>query len=113
MDGALRQEIHELHAKICAGLADPNRILILYALSDSPRHVNELAELIEAPQPTVSRHLAVLRDRGLVESVREGQSVTYSLADRRIIEALDLMRGVLADRLRARADLAELAAPGE
>lgn len=110
MDPGLRQEIHTLHAQICAGLADPNRILILYALAESPRYVTEMAEALETPQPTISRHLKVLRERGLVLSERNGQSVTYRLGDPRIIQALDLMRGVLADQLRAQAELVETVA---
>ena len=105
MDNNLRQEIHELHAKICAGLADPIRILILYALNDQPRYVTELAELLDIPQPTISRHLRVLRERGLVNSERDSHTVNYYLADQRIIEALNLMRAVLADQLRSQVDL--------
>jgi ArsR family transcriptional regulator len=107
MDSSLRQEIHELHAKICAGLADPNRILILYALNDAPHYVTELAEILDVPQPTVSRHLRVLRERGLVTSERDSHTVNYFLADQRIIQALNLMRGVLADQLRSQVDLLE------
>ena len=109
MDNNLRQEIHELHAQICAGLADPNRILILYALNDAPHYVTELAEMLEIPQPTVSRHLRVLRERGLVSSERDSHTVNYHLTDQRIIQALDLMRGVLADQLRSQVNLLEAA----
>jgi ArsR family transcriptional regulator len=111
MDSNLRQEIHDLHAKICAGLADPNRILILYALDQSPHYVTELSELLELPQPTVSRHLRVLRERGLVLSERDSHTVIYRVADQRIIRALDLMRGVLADQLRSQFDLIDSASP--
>ncbi|HSG16279.1 MAG TPA: transcriptional regulator [Anaerolineae bacterium] len=50
-------------------------------------------------QPTVSRHLAVLRQRSLVLANRDGVAVTYSLADPRIIDLLDTMRQVLRDAL--------------
>jgi ArsR family transcriptional regulator len=69
-----------------------------------------LTEALQAPQPTVSRHLKTLRDRGLVEAAREGSSVYYSLTDQRIIEALDILRAVLADMLRGQADLARTVA---
>lgn len=109
MDPDLRQEIHTLHAQLCAGLADPNRILILYSLAESPCCVTELSENLNTPQPTISRHLKVLRERGLAHAERNGQSVTYSLADGRIIQALDLMRAVLTDHLRAQARLIDSA----
>jgi len=104
---ALTQEITNLHANICSALADPSRILILYALNEKPCSVNELAEGLGLSQPATSRHLNLLRQRGLVVSRREGQSVINTLNDPRIIQALDLLRAVLASNLANRAALAE------
>lgn len=103
---SLEHEINELHSSLCAGLADPKRILILYALSEKSRNVSELTETLGLPQPTVSRHLKMLRDRGMVLARRDGQSVYYDIADQRVIEALDILRAVLADMLRSQATLA-------
>jgi DNA-binding transcriptional ArsR family regulator len=99
-------EINQLHAEICAGLADPKRILILYSLSEKPHNVSELAASLELSQPLVSRHLKLLRERGMVTATRHGTSVEYRLADPRLIEALDLLRAVLRDHLTHRAELA-------
>lgn len=107
MDQTLIEEVNLLHAQMCQGLADPTRILILYLLADSPRYVTELAEMLDVSQPTVSRHLKILRERGLVTATREGNTVHYALRDRRIVQALDLLRAVMADRLAERAGLAE------
>ncbi|MGB9724098.1 MAG: ArsR/SmtB family transcription factor [Chloroflexia bacterium] len=104
-DERLEQEIALLHGHICEGLGDPKRVLILYLLDARPRNVGELAEALGIPQPTVSHHLKVLRDRGLILARKEGTAVYYSLADRRIIQALDLMREMLADILTRRARL--------
>ena len=101
----LNQEVHQLHSRLCYGLADPTRILILYAVQDSPLNVTELSHRLELPQPTVSRHLKVLRERGMVTARREAQSVFYSVADERIMQALDLMRAVLADLIQDQANL--------
>ena len=107
MHSTLRREVHQLHAEICQALSDPNRILILYALSEGARNVGELAESLNMSQPTVSRHLKVLRDRKMVQAERDGTSIYYSLVDRRVIEALDLLRGVLAGILETRSSLVE------
>jgi ArsR family transcriptional regulator len=101
----LTQEVTQLHADICSALADPNRILLLYAVVDKPRTVNELANDIQSSQSTTSRHLKVLREHGLVRAIRQGQSIEYSLNDPRIIEALDILRDVLRDGLSHRASL--------
>jgi ArsR family transcriptional regulator len=103
----LAQEITQLHAEICSALADSRRILLLYALSDKPRNVSELAEYIGISQPAASRHLKILRDRGLVISVRQGPSVEYYLSDERLIEALNMIRDILRDRLTYQASLVE------
>jgi ArsR family transcriptional regulator len=94
-----------LHAEICQALADPIRILLLYQLSDRSQSVGELGDRLEINQPTVSRHLKVLRERGMVNTERHGTTVMYSLADHRVIEALDLMRGVMTSNLEHRMEL--------
>ncbi|MBM4423724.1 MAG: winged helix-turn-helix transcriptional regulator [Chloroflexi bacterium] len=107
MQTTLRREVHQLHAEICHALSDPNRILILYGLREGARNVGELAEALSLTQPTVSRHLKVLRDRGMVVAEREGTSVYYTLADGRVIESLNLLREVLAGILEQRTALVE------
>ena len=105
MAGEFEGEINALHAEICAGLADPKRILILYQLHDQPRTVTELVQALSIPQPAVSRHLKTLRERGMVVATRQGPSVLYNLGDERLIEALDLLRAVLRENLSRRAKL--------
>jgi ArsR family transcriptional regulator len=56
-------------------------------------------------QSTTSRHLKILRDRGLVRTTRDGVNIIYDLADRRLIEALDILRGVLRDSINVKANL--------
>ena len=102
---SLTQEITNLHADLCSALADPTRLLLLYALADQPRNVSELTRELEVPQPTVSRHLKVLREAGLVIATRQGASVQYELCDHRVIEALDILRSVLRERIQHHADL--------
>jgi ArsR family transcriptional regulator len=101
----LSQEITELHADICSALADPRRILMLYAMSENTLNVSDLASQVGISQPAASRHLKVLRERGLVRAVRNRASVEYRLTDDRLIQALDLLRGVLRDRINYRASL--------
>jgi DNA-binding transcriptional ArsR family regulator len=107
VNSTLETEVLTLHAEVCSGLADPNRIMILYELADGPRNVTELSTGLNMPQPLVSRHLKVLRERHMVTTQRQGTVIKYSLADRRLIEALDLLRAVLRNGLAKRAELAE------
>ena len=81
-------------------------LLILYNLAEKPRFVNELIEIMDIPQSTMSRHLRVLRDRSLVDTERDGSAIRYFLTDKRIIEALDIMRAILATQLAQSAEIA-------
>lgn len=105
MSNPTLEELDLLHANICQALGDPKRILILYALHEQPRHVTALADDLGMPQPTVSRHLRVLRQRNLVNTERNGAAVIYTIQDDRIISVLDTMRGILRDSLAQQSDM--------
>lgn len=110
-DPELAQEVTRLHADFCQALADTRRLLIVYALAQGPRNVTQLTEELGFSQPSVSRNLKVLRERGLVESTRDGVNVEYALSDLRLIEALDLLRAIMRDQWAQRASMIEKLAP--
>ena len=91
----LTHEISILEASLCSALAEPTRLLILYALNKKSLNVTGISNELEIPQPNVSRHLKVLRESGLVNTTRQGSSIVYRLANRKVIEALDLLQCVL------------------
>jgi DNA-binding transcriptional ArsR family regulator len=101
----LTQEVSQLHADICSALADPKRILLIYALAEKSYSVNELAEELGLSQPATSRALKVLRERGLVSAQRQGPTLEYHLTDMRLVDALNMLRAVLRDRLAYNANL--------
>lgn len=107
LDDSIKVEATLLHEHVCQALADPKRIIILYLLGDAPRNVTEIAEALDSPQSTVSRHLKILRERSLVKTERDGQQIVYSLADARITQALDLMRAMMLSNLREQGRLAQ------
>jgi len=98
------EEAALLHSQVCQALNEPKRMQILYSLVEQPMNVTVLAQVLQTPQPTISRHLAVLRQRSLVHAERTGNSVVYKLADPRIIVALDIMRQILHDVLKYQSD---------
>ena len=110
MNMQLLDELVMLHDRVCQALGDPKRLMILYVLNGRPHSVKELALLLDMPQPTVSHHLKILRERSVVITQREGTVVTYSLADVRVIQALDLLRDMLRDTARRQAELAAFTA---
>jgi ArsR family transcriptional regulator, arsenate/arsenite/antimonite-responsive transcriptional repressor len=73
-------------------LADPTRVAIMNQLSAADEVcVCNLTEAFELSQPTISHHLKVLREAGLVESSRRGTWAYYRL----VPEAIDALRGAL------------------
>ena len=102
VNAALRQELQELTASICKALNDPKRLLLLYALGDGPQTVTQLCEVLEAPQSNTSQHLAILRERGLVEATRQGNNVRYSLRHPELLDAIGVLRSVMASELERR-----------
>jgi ArsR family transcriptional regulator, arsenate/arsenite/antimonite-responsive transcriptional repressor len=99
--------------RVAKALSDPTRVRILHVLAGRELCVCEMVELIDRGQPTVSRHLGILRDAGLVEDVRDGQWVNYRLrrparsrfADAAVSAAVEAARGDPA--LRQDRDLAK------
>lgn len=97
-------ELEMLHSKVCRSVGDVRRLQLLYALEDGALPVNSLVEILDVPQPTVSRHLALLRQNGLVCTERAGTQIFYSIADKRIIHILDNMRQVLHEMVESQSD---------
>jgi ArsR family transcriptional regulator len=87
-------QISHREADVCFALADPTRINIVHALEKRPHSVNDLTFELGIPQPMTSRHLKILRERGLVYSTRHGVSVTYALSDPRLLQALALLTDI-------------------
>ena len=73
-------------------LADPTRVAIVNRLSGADELcVCDLTEAIDLSQPTISHHLKILREAGLVESSRRGTWAYYRL----VPETVDALRGTL------------------
>ena len=73
------------YSRLFKAFGDRSRLKILLLLSSKEMTVNDIARKIGLAQPTVSRHLAVLRDAGAVENRRDGQNVIYSLSKSTIV----------------------------
>ena len=89
-----------LLAKFFNGFANSTRLSILLLLSQrGEMKVGELVEELGAPQPRVSDHLRCLSWCGYVQVRREGRNAYYSVADKRVLEALKLGEALLRDNL--------------
>ena len=99
-------KLYQLKAELCKTFSDPRRLIIINELRHGERTVSELVQLLEAPQAVVSRHLAILRDRGVVNFRRAGTRIYYRLTDSKIIEACDLVHDILLNQIEKNIELA-------
>ena len=106
------KRIFDLHARICRTFSHPKRLEILNLLRDGELPVSHLAEQMGVSLANVSQHLAVLRDKGVVVTRREGVSVYYRVSNPKIIQACDLMREVLFEQLAHSGQLAQIMQEG-
>lgn len=104
---SLDKELALLHERICPALSHPLRMKILYLLNEKAMNVGELTLEMGIPQSSVSRHLSVLRERGLVRAEREGTTIWYALAEPELATVIDILRGILGRQLESHLDQAQ------
>ena len=97
-----KNALSRLQASFCKTLADTNRLLIISELAEGEISVGELAKRLGLAQANVSKHLGIMRDRGLLVARREGVNVYYSLIDKRIFEAIQLLTEVQKEQIEHR-----------
>ena len=83
--------------------AHPTRMRILCALQHQPRTVSQIAVYARIALPNASQHLRLMREKGAVAMVKQGQHVHYRIADPRFLQALMLIREVLLEQMRDKA----------
>jgi ArsR family transcriptional regulator len=96
-----------LHASFCKNLADANRLLIIDVLGKGELPVGELAQQLKLSQSNVSKHLALMREHGIVETHREGANIYYRLSDPRISQAIRLLKDIQIEQIEKQRILAQ------
>ena len=104
---AFDMTIYEMQAQVSKTLAHPLRVAILHYLRDGEKTVNQLVEIIGASQSNISQHLAILRQRDIVKTRKEGSNIYYRVASPKISQACDMIREVLKEQLTQRKELAK------
>jgi rhodanese-related sulfurtransferase/predicted transcriptional regulator len=96
---SLKSAVYEQVARIGKAVCSPQRLEILAVLSQSPRHVESLAEETHLTIANASRHLQILKAARLVETERRGNQILYRLADESVGEFLRTYIGMAENRL--------------
>jgi len=99
--------IYELQAEISKTLAHPLRLALLHTLKDGEKTVNELVDTVGASQSNISQHLALMRQRQIVKTRKQGSTVYYRVTSPKISQACDIMREVLIEQLSQKQEVAK------
>lgn len=95
MKDAKTKARYAARAKVMKALAHPTRLFIVDQLGETPRCVCELTEMIGADVSTVSRHLSVMKEAGIVDDDKRGNQVFYSLRVPCVLNWYACVAGVL------------------
>ena len=85
---------NKYQCEICKVFSNPSRLKILIALRNNTLNVSDIVKQTGLNQSVVSQHLAILRNKNLVETDKMGAWVTYRLKYPEIMKAFDIMKGV-------------------
>jgi DNA-binding transcriptional ArsR family regulator len=96
-----RKTILDARAKVLKAMAHPSRLFILEELEKGERCVCDLTEMIGADVSTVSKHLSVLKQAGIVIDDKRGNQVFYQLRLPCILNFFDCVESVLSEQARA------------
>ena len=102
------RELYEIHAEMCKVFSNSTRLEILNLLRDKEMSVTELIEKTKLSQANISQHLSIMKSKGIVASNRKGKNVCYKLTNPKIIKAFDIIREVLAEKLRKNEKIAKM-----
>jgi ArsR family transcriptional regulator len=95
----LNHPLRRFKAEFFKALGHPMRIVLLESLRAGEKSVNELQAALGIDQSSVSRQLAVLRTRSIVEDRKEGTTVYYSVRDPAVFQLLDIAREIFNNQL--------------
>ncbi|RDK02191.1 ArsR/SmtB family transcription factor [Paraburkholderia lacunae] len=99
---ALRQSATKCCALLKA-MAQEDRLMLLCQLIEGEHNVGELEEAVGLHQPSLSQHLGVLREEGLVSARREGKYMYYSLAGAEVLSIMQTLSSLYCGKVKGRA----------
>ncbi|SMP13437.1 transcriptional regulator, ArsR family [Desulfurobacterium pacificum] len=78
-------------AEILKALGHPTRVKIIKYLADGEKCVKEIWQELEIPQPTVSQHINILKNAGIISYKKDGVKTCYKIEDPRVIDIIKLL----------------------
>jgi len=101
----VEDQIYFYHAEMCKVFSHPKRLELINVLRDREMSVGDLSERLGLASANLSQHLAMMKERHILASRKEGNVVYYRIANPRLLEAFDLLREILFEQIRQDAAL--------
>ena len=101
----MEDQIYLYHAEMCKVFSHPKRLELINILRDKELSVGELSQRLGLAIGNLSQHMAMMRQRHILASRKEGNMVYYRIANPRILEAFDLLREIMFEQIRQDAAL--------
>ena len=98
-------DIFRIHAAFCTIFSSPIRLQIMDFLGSREKTVTELAEELQVSLANISQHLRLMRDRGAVETRRDGRTIYYRIANQKFLQGIQLVREGLLEEFKKRGAL--------
>jgi len=95
----------EARARVIKAMGHPTRLFIVEELSRGERCVCELTEMVEADVSTVSKHLTVLKNAGIVQDEKRGVQVFYKLRVPCVVNFFSCIESVLREKAREQVEV--------
>ena len=101
----MNRRAYEERAKIIKALAHPSRLMMVDALVDGEKCVCELRELVGSDMSTISKHLTLMREAGIVDDRKVGLKVFYSLRVPCIVSFFGCVEAVMKSNAKEKMEL--------
>jgi len=96
----VEKSLYQRHADFCKVLSHPTRLQIIDILHDREMTVTDLAGQLQVAVGNLSQHLNLMKQRRVLESRKEGNTVIYRLANAKMTKACGLIREILFEQMQ-------------
>ncbi|MGC8863481.1 MAG: ArsR/SmtB family transcription factor [Armatimonadota bacterium] len=102
----MNRRVYEMRARIIKAMAHPSRLMMIDALSEGEKCVCELRDLVGSDMSTVSKHLSLMKQAGIVADRKVGQQVFYNLRVPCILNFFGCVEAVIRSNVEEQMELA-------
>jgi ArsR family transcriptional regulator len=101
----MEDRIYLYHAEMCKVFSHPKRLELINTLRDREMSVGDLSEKLKIAPANLSQHLAMMRERHILVTRKEGNMVFYRIGNPRLLQVFDMLREMLFEQIRQDAAL--------